>query len=35
VSAFDNLNEKEIQTLYKLLGRVKQHAHSTPETETP
>jgi 2-C-methyl-D-erythritol 4-phosphate cytidylyltransferase/2-C-methyl-D-erythritol 2,4-cyclodiphosphate synthase len=27
--------EKEIQTLYKLLGRVKQHTHPTPETETP
>ena len=35
VSAFDSLSEKEIQTLYKLLGRVKQHTHTTPETETP
>ena len=35
VSAFDSLSEKEIQTLYKLLGRVKQHTHPTAETETP
>ena len=35
VSAFGSLSEKEIQTLYKLLGRVKQHTHPTPETETP
>jgi len=35
VSAFDSLSEKEIQTLYKLLGHVKQHAHNTLETETP
>ena len=35
VSAFDSLSEKEIQTLYKLLGRVKQHTHTPPETEIP
>jgi DNA-binding MarR family transcriptional regulator len=35
VAAFDSLSEREIQTLYKLLGRVKQQAHQTTESETP
>jgi DNA-binding MarR family transcriptional regulator len=35
VDAFSSLSEREIQTLYKLLGRVKQQAQPITEPETP
>ena len=33
VEAFSALSEKDITTLYKLLGKVKDHASAQPETE--
>ncbi|NBX55607.1 MAG: MarR family transcriptional regulator [Betaproteobacteria bacterium] len=35
MAAFECLNEREIKSLYQLLGRVKQQVHPSPEPETP